>query len=55
MVLKNRPPMLDYITKLMLLESVKSLAEDNPSALIWINTTMTDFYYRWRELDEQKK
>jgi len=52
---KDKPPMLDYITKMMLLELVKSTVEKNPGAALWIHTSMSDFYFRWRELDELKK
>lgn len=50
-----QPPMLDYVTKLMLLEVVKAAVERDVHAAAWIEETMTNFYYRWRELDELKK
>jgi len=49
------PPMLDYVTKLMLLEVVKATVERNVHAAVWIEKTMTTLYYRWRELDELRK
>jgi hypothetical protein len=51
----KQPPMLDYVTKLMLLEVVKATVERDVDAAIWIEATMTNLYYRWRELDELKK
>lgn len=55
MVPNKQPPMLDYVTKLMLLEIVKATVERDVSAAIWIEQTMSNLYYRWRELDELKK
>jgi hypothetical protein len=47
--------MLDYITKMMLLEVVKATVERDVHAAMWIEETMTTLHYRWRELDELKK
>jgi len=55
MVPDKQPPMLDYVTKLMLLEVVKATVDQDIHAARWIEQTMTSFYYRWRELDELKK
>jgi len=49
------PPMLNYVTKLMLLEVVKATVERDVYAAVWIEKTMTTLYYRWRELDELRK
>ncbi len=51
MVLSGQPPMLDYITKLMLLELIKSTMERDLFAVIWIESTMSELHQRWRELD----
>ena len=55
MALNQQPPMLDYVTKLMLLEVVKATVEQDFHAAMWIEKTMTEIYYRWRELDDLKK
>lgn len=55
MALDQQPPMLDYVTKLMLLEVVKATVERDIHAAMWIEDEMTKLFYRWRELDELRK
>ena len=55
MVLNTQPPMLDYVTQLMLLEVVKATIDQDVHITMWIEDTMTNFYNRWRELDDLKK
>lgn len=54
-MLNQQPPMLDYVTKMMLLEIVKATVERDVHAALWIEDIMTTLHYRWRELDELKK
>lgn len=55
MVLDKQPPMLDYVTKLMLLEVVRATVTRDVHAALWIEESMTKLFYRWRELDELKR
>lgn len=48
---KDRPPLLDYVTKLMLLELIHASAMQDVDAAIWIQKTLTKLHYRWEELD----
>lgn len=53
MVLNKQPPMLDYVTKLMLLEVVKATVERDVEVAMWIEAQMTILFHRWKELDDQ--
>lgn len=48
---KNRSPLLDYVTKLLLLELIHASALQDADAVIWIQKTLTELHYRWEELD----
>lgn len=55
MVLSDkRPPMLDYVTKLSLLEVVKASAMQDIPALIWLQKYLTELHQRWEELDAKR-
>ena len=48
----GQPPLLDYITKLMLLEVIRSITRRDVFATQWINTQLAMIHHRWGELDE---
>lgn len=51
MIPREQPPMLDYVTKLMLLEVVRAVALQDVTAALWIEENLTFVHNRWRELD----
>lgn len=52
---KKRSPMLDYTTKLMLLELVKITATQDAFAAIWIQKNLTALHQRWEQLDGKQR
>lgn len=46
--------MLDYTTKLSLLEVVKASALQDIPTLIWLQRFLTELHYRWSELDDNR-
>lgn len=48
---KDKPPLLDYVTKLMLLELIQASAMQDVDAVLWIQRVLTELHYRWEELD----
>jgi hypothetical protein len=55
MIPKDQPPMLDYVTKMMLLEVVRAIVEQDVPAAMWIEEYLTQVHHRWRELDGLNK
>ncbi len=51
----EKPPMLDYCFKLMLLEAIKCYQENNSLAIHWLETQMYNMIARWEELMKQDK
>ena len=51
----DRPPMLDYCFKLMLLDAIKCYNEDNGAAIHWLENQMYKIIARWEELTKQDK
>jgi len=54
MDVNKQPPMLDYVTKLMLLEVVKATVNQDIYAATWIEQNMTKLFHRWKELDDRR-
>lgn len=48
---RQRSPMLDYVTKLMLLELVRTISSRDLWAVNWIETFLTELHHRWSQLD----
>jgi len=51
----DRPPMLDYCFKMMLLEAIKCYQEDDRSAIHWLETQMYTMIARWEELTKEDR
>lgn len=47
--------MLDYVTKMALLEAVRAYTEGEFEAVIWLEQNLSNLYTRWRELDAKGK
>lgn len=44
---KHKPPMADYITKLLLLETVRCAKDKDADGLNWINRVLYNLTLRW--------
>ena len=55
MVRKKQSPMLDYVTKMLLLETINAFAKDNISAMKWLRKTTAVHSRRWGDLDASRK
>jgi hypothetical protein len=51
----DRPPMADYVFKMMLLEAIKLYKEGNGDAIHWLEGMMFKMVSRWEELEKRGK
>ena len=50
----EQPPMVDYLTKLMLLEAIKCRNTENLTGLLWIKRQLSTIAERFRKLEQDK-
>ena len=51
----DRPPMADYVFKMMLLEAIKCYKDGRKDAIYWLENTMFKMVTRWEELEKRGK
>ena len=51
----SKKPLAEYISRLLLLESIICFRKDDSEELKWLEETLSKMAQRWEELDKREK